>query len=90
MVRQAALNGAQLGIEITGDKGTTFHAWTNEGFGNIIDGPDKTYLHGDNNYCVEALGASVNNAVTAFAAYVSKDSYELHRNDHSVQRGGGG
>lgn len=71
---EAALNGAQLGIEITGDKGTTFHAWTNEGFGNIIDGPDKTYLHGDNNYCVEALGASVNNAVTA-AAYVSKDSY---------------
>jgi minor extracellular serine protease Vpr len=70
--------GLKLGVEISGDAGTSFHAWTNQGYGNIVDGPDDTYLKGNQDYCVEALAASANNDVTV-GAFVSSDSYTNYR-----------
>lgn len=68
-------SGYELGVEISGDKGTTFHAWTNQGYGNIVNGPDTSYLKGDQNYCVEALASSANNDVTV-GAFVTSNTYK--------------
>lgn len=73
-VSKDALYGSKLGVEISGDEGTTFHAWTTESYGDIVDGPDESYVKGDNSYCVETMGSSANNAV-AVASYVTSDTY---------------
>lgn len=74
----SALLGYYLGAEITGDKGTTVHAWTNYGYGDIVAGPDSTYAAGDKNYCIEDVGACANNTVTV-SAYVTTDSYPNYK-----------
>ncbi len=64
----------QMGFEITGEKGVTFHAWTNSGYGNFVKGPDDSYIAGDANCCVDDFGASINHAVVA-AAYVTSNTW---------------
>ncbi len=72
-MRSASLVG-QMGFEITGEKGVTFHAWTNSGYGNFVKGPDDTFIEGDTNYCVDDFGSSINHAVVA-AAYVTSNTW---------------
>ncbi len=72
-MRSASIIG-QLGFEITGEKGVTFHAWTNNGYGNFVKGPDESFVEGDTNYCVDDFGASIDNAVVA-AAYVTSNTW---------------
>lgn len=72
-MRSASIVG-QLGFEITGEKGVTFHAWTNNNYGNFEKGPDDTFIEGDTNCCVDDFGASIDNAVVA-AAYVTSNTW---------------
>lgn len=68
------LQYAQLGLEFTGDKGTTVHAWTTLNHGDFASGPDTSYVKGDNSYCINDIGGCTNGTVTV-AAYVTSLSY---------------
>lgn len=73
-VLQNMLQGGKLGLEIVGQPGDAFHAWTNSGYGDFMKGPDDTYVAGDNRYCVDEFGSSTRNSVVA-AAYVTSNSW---------------
>lgn len=73
-VAQNMLQGGKLGLEITGQKDDSFHAWTNSGYGDFISGPDNTYVKGDNRYCIDEFGSSTRNSVVA-TAYVTSNSW---------------
>ncbi len=64
----------KFGLEITGEKGQTFHAWTNTGYGNFTKGDDDSFIGGDSDYCVDDFGSSVDHAVVA-AAYVTSNTW---------------
>lgn len=73
-VLQNMLQGGKLGLEIVGQSGDEFHAWTNSGYGDFMKGPDDTYVTGDNRYCVDEFGASTRNSIVA-AAYVTSNTW---------------
>lgn len=77
----------KFGLEITGEQGQTFHAWTNTGYGNFTKGPDDSFVGGDSNYCVDDFGSSVDHAVVA-AAYVTSNSWtDYNGNKQTDYRG---
>lgn len=69
------LQGGKLGLEITGQPGDSFHAWTNTGYGDFTTvSDDHSYVKGDNRYCIDEFGSSTRNSVVA-AAYVTSNSW---------------
>lgn len=77
----------QMGFEITGEKGVTFHAWTNTNYGNFTSGPDDSFVTGDTNYCVDDFGSSIDHAVVD-AAYVTSNTWtDYNGNTQSDVRG---
>ena len=84
---QNMLQGGRLGLEIVGQPGDEFHAWTNSGYGDFMKGPDDTYVTGDNRYCVDEFGASTRNSIVA-AAYVTSNTWTDYKgNEEEDWRG---
>lgn len=68
------LQGAKLGVEITGDPGTTIHLWTGNYYGSIADAPSDEYASGDYEMSISGGTACADNLVTV-ASYVTKSQY---------------
>ncbi len=77
----------KFGLEITGEKGQTFHAWTNSGYGNFTKDTGDGFVNGDTNYCVDDFGSSIDHAVVA-AAYVTSNTWtDYNGKEQSDYRG---
>lgn len=61
-----------FGVEICGDAGTTFHAWTDTDCG-IFHSPDASFLSGDDNYLTCDGGANIPRVI-AVGSYNTKNS----------------
>jgi len=66
------LYGRQFGFEVTGDAGTTFHAWVNSGYGTIAEAPDDRFISGDYDMSLSGEFATANNTVTVAATVTKK------------------
>lgn len=65
----------QFGVAVTGNAGSTFHAWCNPGYGEIASNPSPlyTFLPGDNEYCVGEGGGNIPAAISV-AAYTTSNT----------------
>lgn len=65
----------QFGVAVTGNAGSTFHAWCNPGYGEIMNNPSPLYafLPGDNEYCVGEGGGNIPAAISV-AAYTTSNT----------------
>ncbi len=63
-----------VGIEVSGEAGTTIHAWTDEGLG-VFYQPNSSFVRGDDRFLACEGGASVPAAI-AVGAYTAANSTE--------------
>ena len=65
----------QFGVAVTGNAGSSFHAWCNPGYGEIASNPSPlyTFLPGDNEYCVGEGGGNIPAAISV-AAYTTSNT----------------
>lgn len=64
----------RLGLQIVGDAGTHFHAWTNTGYGCFAQSAGEDFLDGDSRFTVDAQAACADRTITV-GAYVTADHY---------------
>lgn len=75
MPRNALTGGNRLGIELTADEGTAFHAWVNIGYGSFANAPDDGFISGDSQYTVSGMTASAEKTIVV-GSYNTRDTYD--------------
>lgn len=73
-VAKEGLTGCFLGVEITGDPGTTIHIWNSSYYGSIADAVSDEYSSGDDEMSLSTGPACAKDIVTV-ASYVTRDQF---------------
>lgn len=71
VLRNTVGTTGRLGLEVWGEAGTTFHAWTDVDLGKFVQ-PSAEFLKGDDAYLVCEGGATIPQAI-AVGAYVARN-----------------